>query len=401
MSKKKQRPVPARQMSKRQLSRWERDKKLQRMTYIVAAALGLVLVAVLGVGVFREVVQPPRETVAQVNDRSFTMDYYVKLYSLRDYILTIQQSFLQQSQAATPGSNPNNMQQQLQQIQFARAMLPEQVVEEIIDDELIRQGAQAQGITATSQEVDDYLMTQFVAPPKEGEEVDPEKQRSDFQQAYNNVLTATGISDAQYRELATAEVLRKKIDQQLQDALPTKAEQVHVQTIQATTQDEADAVKAKLAEGVPFDQIAQQLTKTTAPDASPSPSGDPSANPSADPAPVSPPVQTGPSFNDPGWLPRGVLNAEFDDAAFALQPGQVSDAVTLPSGFAFIKVIERQDDREISSDQQQQLKGRVFQTWLDNQQKTARIERKLDSQKQSWATRQVQKMRGKIGRAGA
>ncbi|TAK35255.1 MAG: hypothetical protein EPO21_06670 [Chloroflexota bacterium] len=404
MGKKKQKVAPVRQMSKHQLSRWEREKRLQRLLYTVGGALGVVLVAVLGFGFFREFVQPPSQVVAQVNDRSFNMDYYVKLYSLRDYMLTLQQSFMQQSQAAASGDAQSSLQQQLQQIQFARALLPQQVLDGMIDDEIIRQGAQSEDVAVTPQEVDDYLVSQFVAPPQEGEEVDPAKQRADFEQTYNSILSAAGIPDAQYREVATAELLKKKLEQKLQDAVPTRGEQVRVQSIQASTEDEANAVKAKLDQGITFDQaaqqVAQELDKNNPPNPSPSPSADASASPSEHTSPTPPPTPPSPSFSDPGWIPRGLLDAKLDEAVFALQPGQVSEAIQQSAGsYVFIKLIERQADRDISADQQSQLKAQVFQIWLDNQQKTAKVERKLDSQKQDWATRQVQKMRTKLGRA--
>jgi len=44
---------------------------------------------------------------------------------------------------------------------------------------------------------------------------------------------------------------------------------------------------------------------------------------------------------DLSWFPKGVMPPEFDNVAFSLQPGQVSDVVTSEYGFHLFKVIER------------------------------------------------------------
>jgi parvulin-like peptidyl-prolyl isomerase len=64
--------------TKHQLSRWEREKRLSR---IIGITTGVIIAAVLGIigyWVYSEQVLPYQKTVIKVNDKSYSMDYFIK-----------------------------------------------------------------------------------------------------------------------------------------------------------------------------------------------------------------------------------------------------------------------------------------------------------------------------------
>jgi len=53
---------------------------------------------------------------------------------------------------------------------------------------------------------------------------------------------------------------------------------------------------------------------------------------------------SGKSGGDLPWVKRGTLVKEYEEAAFALEPGQISDVIESPLGFHIIKLVERRGD---------------------------------------------------------
>jgi len=78
----KKREKPRREVTKHQLSRWQRQKRRQRIIlglgiFIIVAVLGIV-----GGAWYTNYYQPLHQTVIRVNDTKFNMDYYVEMLKL-------------------------------------------------------------------------------------------------------------------------------------------------------------------------------------------------------------------------------------------------------------------------------------------------------------------------------
>jgi peptidyl-prolyl cis-trans isomerase C len=73
---------------------------------------------------------------------------------------------------------------------------------------------------------------------------------------------------------------------------------------------------------------------------------------------------------DLGFFPRGQMVPAFDQAAFALKPGELSDVVTTQFGYHIIKLTEK---KEASTIPLEQVKPRVLE-FLTNQKKQERVD---------------------------
>ena len=64
--------------TKHQLSKWEREKRLSRIIGIVTGVVIATVLGIIGFWVYNEQVLPYQQTVIKVNDKSYSMDYFIK-----------------------------------------------------------------------------------------------------------------------------------------------------------------------------------------------------------------------------------------------------------------------------------------------------------------------------------
>lgn len=84
---------------------------------------------------------------------------------------------------------------------------------------------------------------------------------------------------------------------------------------------------------------------------------------------------------DLGWFSKSQMVAEFAEAAFSLQPGQVSEPVKTQYGYHLIKVEERDPAHLLQAYILQQKQYEAYEKWLSDLKAAAKIERNwtLDS----------------------
>jgi len=219
----------------------------------------------------------------------------------------------------------------------AQGLLPElqqSVLDRLINQELLRQLAEAEGLTPTEDEV----RAEVEAAKAQIQEEGPFADLDEF-------LESSGLTEADIETLIRGGVMQEK----MLDAHggPNEMEQVHARHILVETEEEGDAVLAKLEEGEDFADLAAEYS-----------------------------IDTGSQEDggDLGWFPREVMVAEFEEAAFGLEIGETSELVQTQFGYHVIEVLER-EVRELGPQLLQAFQQKVFEEWFAKQVELAEIER--------------------------
>ena len=76
---------------------------------------------------------------------------------------------------------------------------------------------------------------------------------------------------------------------------------------------------------------------------------------------------------DLGWFGRGQMVPEFEEAAYSLEPGEMSQPVQSQFGWHIIRVLGH-EERPLSSSACLNLKNQKFQEWLTGIREQAQIE---------------------------
>lgn len=189
-----------------------------------------------------------------------------------------------------------------------------QTLDNLITEKLIDQEMARQGLTVTEADLD--------------KEIEQIKANFPSEQDYELALAQSGMTEDDLREQMPLQVKIRKLleprtdvtDQEVseyynenKDQFATP-EQVRASHILVETEEEAEAIKKELDGGADFAALAKEKS-----------------------------IDPGSKDNggDLNFFPRGRMHQEFEDAAFALQPGEVSGIVKSPSGYHIIKVTDR------------------------------------------------------------
>jgi parvulin-like peptidyl-prolyl isomerase len=397
------------------LSRAEKERAKIRLAFVaLSSVLGFVALLIGGTLFWDKVVLAQRP-VLRIDGQTFSLRHYANLLSYKQNVLDAeyQQALQLASQPAPAGMDPSQgnpfaqfAQQRLAQIDNQRAALPQQLVEDMISATLIRGEAAERNLTATPDEVEAELEklvgyqdpnatpvpTTTVptttpatpdAPPAAGADaadataapatavpspapttaptaVVTRTAAESFESLYRDYQRVTAGTDAIIRQDVQDQILRRKLSEALASAVGPTAEQIHARHILVPDETAAQAVLARLRAGESFEALAAELST----DSSNKDNG-----------------------GDLSWFPRGEMVSEFEDAAFKLQPGQLSEPVKTQFGVHIIRVDERDSSRALEPDQLENLKASALSKWLEAEEEQHRIARLLSPDMIEWAQR--------------
>ena len=278
--------------TKQQLSRWQRERKVQRITlYAGVSIISLVLLFLL-VGFYDKEMRPLRKPAVKINDTVIKTDYYVELLKLF-------------AQSDSP---------------VAKANVADYALSFMQNNELIKQAAVKMGIVVTPGEI--------------GEALSKAKFPLDQETARNLILT---------------DLYAQKARDNLASTIPTRSAQAHVLVMLIDESDKAEEIRTRVIAGEEFASMAKQFSLDAA---------------SKD------------KGGDLGWLPKELMDKNIAELAFTISPGSVSHPVSQEGtpNFYLIKVLERSNDMEISTDVRDRMISQAFSNWVSGLKKEANIE---------------------------
>jgi parvulin-like peptidyl-prolyl isomerase len=365
-------------LTRKQVSRREKERRQRLIMIGIAAVIGCLIVGILAYGFYMERVVKAGQPVAVVNGVTIPTETYEKrvLHQRMGIDRATQELLIQRAQFDPEEEQDQFLlqiiDQQLSQLSLQRTQVDgEGFVDELIQEELIRQAAEEQGVAVSSEEIDRRIEEYFgyegeqptpvPSPPTETitgtaemtPTVAPTPMTSErFDELYSEYLTGLqetiGMSEAEYREMVKAELLREKMEAPITEQVPTTELQIRARHILVDSRAEAEVVLKNLEEGEDFATLAEELSK------------DPGS------------AELG---GDLGWFARGQMVPEFEEVAFSLEPGEFSAVVETQFGFHIILVEERDEDRELDAAMVNQRMTEAFQTWLFDLEAAATIEK--------------------------
>ncbi|HZD57796.1 MAG TPA: SurA N-terminal domain-containing protein [Anaerolineales bacterium] len=204
-----------------------------------------------------------------------------------------------------------------------------QVLDDLIDQTLLAQGARENGFTVDDTVVQEHIDGLIEQVGGEGPFAiwlaDQGYTRENFRLAL-----ARAIAAAWMRDWIIAKV-------------PQVAEQVHARQILLYNSDQAGEVLAELDAGKDFATLSATYNPAT--------------------------------LGELGWFPRGYLSdPAVEEAAFSLEPGEHSQVIKSQIGFQIIEVIERDPERPLDPDARMVLQEKAFRDWLATKRDQSEIE---------------------------
>ena len=391
--------MPSKVVSKKHIARLQKERQqIQTIAYITISIV-VIVVLLIGYGVLSQTVLRSRQPVAKIEGESITTKAFESHVRLTRQQLISQ--YMQYAQFAQMfGLDPNTdstIGSALQQIQFQlddTASLGESVLNQMVDNVIIRQEAEKRGISISAEEIDKAIQeafgyypggtptptivpTSIIFPTLNATEralVQPSQTSSPYPTAtlaatstpdtsatptsipsvtpsatpytlegyqgeyqlaldnYNNF----GFSEADVRKLFEDDLYRNKLYTIITSEVPFTSDQVWARHILVADETTANKVRQLLIEGGDWAELALEYSSDTG---------------------------SGAVGGDLGWFPRGRMVTEFEDAAFTLEVGKISQPVKSEFGYHIIQVISH-EDRPLTAEEYKTQMDQFFSDWV-------------------------------------
>ena len=281
---------------------------------VIVIAVG-VMVAIPFWGFYQSTILPGQEPLATVRGEVVQMDQLVRRLRYERAILELRQA------------GPE-----------AFTSVPMQAVFDLVDLELIRQGAEEADVVVTNDDLADAKVA----------------------------ISRQGLSGEEWSDIAAANAVREKFDQHLQQRVPPRVNQVKVEGFTLTNLADADESLQRIEAGESIAELASELSSTK---------------------------EYADNGGAIGWVAFDIKDDGFDEVVFAVEtPGEIVGPINTIEGFFVGRVIEPAQDRLVDGAIQRQLQSSALRRWLSDIRKVGDpVQLFWDSDKYAWANDQVRR----------
>lgn len=418
--------------TKKHLARQEVERRQRRYIQIGTIVVVVLVVLVIIFGILNETVIKARQPVATVNGESISTTLFEDQARYTRYTL-IQDANSAAQTLSFLGGDPNFSAQFIGQIQQIQSQLnsPEQIgqltLNRLTEDAVIRQEAARRGIVVSEAEVDEALQGAFgyfpdgtptpsptfesrptatlsalqltltaptatpvititpevtatalltptptltaaetftptasspltptatLAPTATPTPYTQEGYEQTKQETFDTLTEQFGLTEDIFRYVIEAQLYRERLQEAIaeDEGLTQEQDQVWARHILVPDQQTAIIALSRVNAGEDFCTVAAELSTDTS---------------------------NKDRCGDLGWFGPGRMVAPFEEAAFALEVGELSDPVQTDFGWHIIQVLGH-EVRTLNPVQYQQNVENTFQEWLNAQQEAAEIDIRED-----------------------
>jgi peptidyl-prolyl cis-trans isomerase D len=416
-------------VTKKERSRLEKENLQRRIITLSLIAVVILVIGVIVYGVLDQVVLKASHPVAVVNGDKITLDQfqqkvrYSRYQLVQQYINYYQIYQMFSSDASFASSFADNMSSIQNQLAASNEnIFGSGILEQMIQEVIIAQQAKVQGITISEEEIDSSLQDSFayypngsptptitptevtypaegatqgflVSPtptatmtlvptatseatqtptateipatatptnaatiagtiaPTEGPTATETPYTLEGYQTqlsnYETQLKDVQLSEQFLRDSVRSYLLRQKMVAFVTADLKPEQEQVWARHILVADEATATAVRERLAAGEDWNTVAAELSTDTA---------------------------TKDKGGDLGWFGKGIMDTTFEESAFSLAVGEISQPIQTQFGWHIIQVIDHAV-RPLTASEFASYKQQTFTNWLDDQVTASTISR--------------------------
>lgn len=329
------------------------DRRQRKIGFGIGSVLILIVAGVALFGYYQEFYKPPRVWAGSVNSIEFSMGDLVKRIRVLQGVNRYQ------------GGQVN------------LSTVPFEYLQNLINAEILRQQSHDLGIAIDSEDIETELRRQFLPTADAGQETDPGQLEREFKDAYGSYLTATGLSDADFRIIIEEQLAKRALAFVISQDIEERQQHVEIQWIQLPLDSNiliGDVVKR--LENEQFTSVAQELNSQS-----------PYAN----------------SSGYVGWVPKGAF-PDLDDVVFGndlvgpdarerLTPGAVSEPIFTADNQFLVKVLSLPEERELNNAVGNKLLRELVTKWeeeaLFRGTTQGSVRMNFNSNLYKWVTEQV------------